>query len=71
MKSVANYGARYDRMNITTVDFMAMPLPCPCQDEQQKILRFLSTLDKKLEALRKLINQTETFKKGLLQKMFV
>lgn len=43
----------------------------PVLDEQRKIANFLSSLDKKLEAISKQIELLETFKKGLLQKMFV
>jgi type I restriction enzyme S subunit len=71
MCSVANYGARYDRMNITTSDFMALPLPYPISDEQEKITDFLTAIDQKIEAVAKQIELTEQFKKGLLQKMFV
>lgn len=71
MCSVANYGARYDRMNITTSDFMALPLPYPISEEQEKIVDFLIAIDKKIEAIAKQIDLTEQYKKGLLQKMFV
>jgi len=71
MCSVANYGARYDRMNITTSDFMALPLPYPISEEQEKIVDFLTAIDKKIGAIAKQIDLTEQFKKGLLQKMFV
>ena len=71
MYSVANYGARYDRMAIYTKDFMNMPLPLPSSDEQEKIANFLNTLDQKIELITIELKQAQTFKKGLLQQMFI
>jgi type I restriction enzyme S subunit len=71
MKSIANYGARFDRMNITTNDFYNMPLPFPCIAEQTKIANFLSAIDDKIKQAQKQIEKTEVWKKGLMQKMFV
>ncbi|OCH21918.1 restriction endonuclease subunit S [Aliivibrio logei] len=70
MCSVANYGARYDRMNISTADFMNMTLPCPHVDEQDKIVSCLTAFDKKIEAISLQVSKLESFKEGLLQKMF-
>ena len=43
----------------------------PCIDEQKKITAFLEKIDDKLQQLNSQITQAETFKKGLLQQMFV
>ena len=71
MKGIANYGARHDRMAISMADFMAMPLPWPHPDEQRKIADALTALDAKIAAIADQITHMETFKKGLLQQMFV
>ena len=71
MKSVANYGARHDRMAISTKDFMNMPLPNPCPEEQQKIADFLSSIDRKIDFVSTALDHAKTFKKGLLQQMFI
>ncbi len=43
----------------------------PHPDEQRKIADFLSSVDAKIGVVSAKISETETFKKGLLQKMFV
>lgn len=71
MKTVANYGARHDRMAISANDFMSLPLPVPHPDEQQKIATVLSNIDIKIRAVDSQIRKMEAFRKKLLQKMFV
>ena len=48
-----------------------LKIKLPCFDEQQKIANFLSATDKKITAMDEQITETESFKKGLLQRMFV
>ena len=51
--------------------FQEMKIKLPNIKEQTKIANFLSDLDAKIEVLSKSIENTQSFKKGLLQQMFV
>lgn len=71
MHSIANFGARHDRMNVTTADFAKMPIPFPHVDEQKKIADFLSAINDKITVVTNQLDAAKNFKKGLLQQMFV
>ena len=70
LKNKANFGARFDRMNITNEDFLDMPLPFPLLAEQQRIASVLSEFDAMLSATKDKLEQLKAYKKGLMQQMF-
>jgi len=70
LESIANYGARFDRMNITVKDFYEMPLPFPNLPEQTRIASFFTVLDKKITQLKQKKTLLEQYKKGVMQKLF-
>ena len=70
LKAKANYGARFDRINITTDDFMDMPMPYPNPREQKKIADCLFSLDSYIDATKRKFELLKNHKKGLMQKLF-
>lgn len=60
-----------DGKQISYSSFSILKLPYPSVPEQQKIANALTSVDQKIQAVADQINQLETFKQGLLQKMFV
>ena len=57
--------------SINQTDLKKTPLKNPYFDEQTKIADFLSAIDIKIETVATQITETQTFKRGLLQQMFV
>lgn len=51
--------------------FEKFKIPYPSLVEQKKISKFIANLDDKIDGINNQINQTQNFKKGLLQQMFV
>jgi type I restriction enzyme S subunit len=73
ISKIAQEGARnHGLLNVSVVEFFRdIPVHAPIEKEQIRIADYLGALDKKLSLVSQQIEQTKTFKKGLLQQMFV
>lgn len=58
-------------LGLSPTRFGAIEVKIPHPDEQKKITDCLSALDRKIEQVETQVLQTQDFKQGLLQKMFV
>jgi type I restriction enzyme S subunit len=56
---------------VTTKSLNSFSFNFPCEQEQEKITNFLSTIDEKITRTQAQIENTMEYKKGLLQNMFV
>lgn len=64
-------GASVVRRNLDMNLFLKINISLPCINEQIKITSFLSSIDERLIQTQFQIEKAESWKKGLLQKMFV
>ncbi|WPD77423.1 restriction endonuclease subunit S [Dickeya fangzhongdai] len=70
LQTVSNSGARHDRMSITSSEFMAMPVPNPCELEQQKIADCLASIDELITLHTQKLDALKAHKKGFMQQLF-
>lgn len=79
LKTYINFNQKYFKLmgqgssqqNLSKGDILKFTVKTPIIEEQTKIANFLSDIDEKIEALNAKIENSKTFKKGLLQQMFV
>ncbi|QBG35089.1 restriction endonuclease subunit S [Litorilituus sediminis] len=64
-------GVHIEKLLFKTQSWLKTKVSIPSVEEQQKIVGFIESIDKKLQAINEQIEHTETLKKGLLQQMFV
>ena len=70
-KNWYQYGQSGTQVNLNSDIVSNEIFPFPCLEEQTKIANFLSAIDQKIEVVAQQIEQAKTWKKGLLQQMFV
>jgi len=73
IQKIAQEGARnHGLLNVSVKEFFDdMKMHSPCNAEQTKIADFLEVIDQKINLAQQQIEQTQAYKQGLLQQMFV
>ncbi|MBW7674760.1 restriction endonuclease subunit S [Chryseobacterium chendengshani] len=70
MRSIANYGARDDRMNVKSEDFYNLPLAIPNVSEQSIVSTFLSLIETRVRTQKKIISHLKTSIINYREKLF-
>ncbi|MBO0938209.1 restriction endonuclease subunit S [Fibrella sp. HMF5335] len=73
IQKIAQEGARsHGLLNVSVTEFFRdVSMIVPSEQEQQKIAKFLTNIDDKINAVNQQIEGVKTYKKGLLQRLFV
>ena len=66
-----NYPKGNEHKRFWISEYSNIKIPFPSLKEQTKIANFLSAIDKNIDLVNTKIEQTKSYKKGLLQQMFV
>lgn len=70
-KEVIKLAQGSTRYNMSKIEFMKINIQIPSLPEQQKIADFLSAIDESIDKVSEQIKETQSFKKAMLQQMFV
>lgn len=70
-KKIINKYLQGGQGNLSAEIIKKLPISIPSSKEQQKIASFLTGIDTQIEIVEQQIQQSTTYKQGLLQKMFV
>lgn len=70
-KDITGFVSGGTRSKLIKSEMLKIPIDLPSIEEQTKIANFLSAIDEKIELVSHQIQDTQEYKKGLLQQMFV
>ncbi len=60
----AQGGARHDRVGMTNELMDGIPVNLPCLEEQEKVSKFLSLIEQRIEKQRQLVEALKSYKRG-------
>ena len=66
----AQNGARHDRVGMTDKILLGIPVTAPCEEEQQKIADFFSSVDEVISTSEQEVANLEKQKKAVMKKIF-